>query len=274
LETAVNASDPLAFKPFRPSQCRDPLAKRITLLHSALESHAKTQAIHNVSSSNKSGEKSPDQKNNFDQSTGQKNSSKSSIQKLEGEALKALDFPTSLPQEDGKPDTARCANWHGKSLRRRMFECVIAGKCTRCNGPHLRQSCTKSPTQWEDDYDKGPSFWNVPVKKQPRAQWSADLASCLVVTTEFGEFGIDTQSDVSTCLPCNLSAVRAVDPVTVNHLSGSTVLQTVGTLQFDGCPALDAVSVPASQLPPDMVGILGMPDIIRLGIPSTVRTAR
>ena len=79
-------------------------------------------------------------------------------------------------------------------------------------------------------------------------------------------FGVDTQSDVSTCLPCNLSAVRTVDPVTVNHLSCSTVLQTVGTLQFDDCPALDVFSVPASQLPPDMVGILGMPDILRLGI--------
>ena len=63
LETAVNASDPLSFKPFRPSQCRDPLAKRITLLHSALESHAKTQANKIGSSSKKVGEKGSDQKN-------------------------------------------------------------------------------------------------------------------------------------------------------------------------------------------------------------------
>jgi hypothetical protein len=101
LETAVNASDPPSFKPFRPSQCRDLLAKRIITLH---EAHAKVQTKAGSSSSPK--ETALD-KNNFDQSTGQKNSSNSSIRKLEGEALKALDLPTSLPQKDGKPDTAR-----------------------------------------------------------------------------------------------------------------------------------------------------------------------
>jgi hypothetical protein len=238
LETAVNASDPLSFKPFRPSQCRDPLAKRIITLHSALEAHAKVQTKAGSSSSSK---KTALDKNNFDQSTGQKNyQSNSPIRKLEGEALKALDLAASLPQEDGKPDTARCANWHEKPLRRRVFECAIAGKCTRCNSPCLRQSCTKSPSKWEDDHDKGPSFWNVPMKKQSRAQWSADLASCLTVTTELGVFGVDTQSDVSTCLPCNLSAVRDTDPVIVHHVGGVAQCgashSVAGTRA--GCPCL------------------------------------
>ena len=261
LETAVTASDPLSFKPFRPNQCRDPLAKRIMALHAALDAAAKVTPPSPPGKGNLTGKKKPDPKVNFDLSDGKPDEAK----KLVGAALKALDLPASLPQKDGKPDTARIAKFHEKSLRRRVFNAVLNGNCARCNGKHVRSKCTADRHQWEEDYDKGPSFWAIPL--QARAQWSAaNPSSSMAVLTELGLFGLDTQSDVSTCLPSVLAQFHTVDPVTVCHLSGTTVLATCGTLQLPDCPPIDAFAVPAAQLPPGMVGIMGMPAIVRLGI--------
>jgi hypothetical protein len=76
-----------------------------------------------------------------------------------------------LPRKEGKPDQELYASFPEKSLRRRLWDAVVAGKCPRCSGPHLRIACPKPRQGWEDDFEKEDFFTkSPPPSKQVRVQ--------------------------------------------------------------------------------------------------------
>ena len=70
------------------------------------------------------------------------------------------------------------------------------------------------------------------------------------------------QSDVSTILPAFATDAHRTDDIRVHHLSGSTVFDTLGTVTFSSSALpVRALIVSPDQLPPGLVGILGIEEI-------------
>ncbi len=73
-------------------------------------------------------------------------------------ANEKFDKKSSLPAKERKPDQELYASFSPKTLRRRFWDAVIAGKCPRCSDPHLRVACPKPRQGSEDDFEKGDFF--------------------------------------------------------------------------------------------------------------------
>ncbi len=194
-------------------------------------------------------------------------------------ANEKFDKKTSLPAKEGKPDQELYASFPEKSSRRRLWDAVVAGKCPRCSGPHLRIACSKPWQGWEDDFEKDDFFTkSPPPSKQARVQLAGHqlnlpVQQILSVLTPLGRCLIDSCSDVSVARRDVLTNVHPVDAaIVVDHLGGETFLNEVGTLQWGGseeAPAVilhDVFVVEPTGLPAGIVALLVAGDIRRLGI--------
>jgi hypothetical protein len=182
----------------------------------------------------------------------------------------------------GKPDEELYSSFPAKSLRRRLWDAVVAGKCTRCNGPHLRNACPKPRQGWEDDFEKENFFTKPPpdMKKQLRVQLTGKslntpVPQILSVMSPLGRCLIDTCSDVSVARRDVLQGVSRVRPeqsVLVGHLGGDTLLRELGIFQlgrFDGSPPVtlsNVFVVDSDALPAGVIALLGVADIQALNI--------
>jgi len=201
---------------------------------------------------------------------------------LTGAALKALDTKASLPTKNGSPDPDTYKLYKEHSLRRKLWDRLVAAQCVRCgDANHKRSDCPRPRAGFEDDFDKGLPFW----KLQHRPQWTVleevedavgsppfpSSSSCtLAVMTAAGLAGIDTFSDISTAYEPRLLNLRPCSTLSVQHLGGSTSFRLEGELLI-GTSNGNAVHVTCfaaskAQLPDDMTAILGMPAIASLGL--------
>jgi hypothetical protein len=190
-----------------------------------------------------------------------------------------FDKKESLPNKSGKLDQTLYDSFPPKSLRRRLWDAVVAGHCPRCSGPHLRVACPKPRQVWEDDFEKEDFFTKPPppVKKQIRVQLATNSSlpspAILAVVCPFGRCLIDTCSDVSVARLDVITDVRAVrHPVMVEHMGRETVLSEAGTLElrsFSGAPSTflrDVHVVAPELLPAGVVALLGVADIRALNL--------
>ena len=160
---------------------------------------------------------------------------------LTGAALKALDTKASLPSKNGSPDPDTHKLYKGHSLRRKLWDRLVASQCVRCgDANHKRPDCPRPRAGFEDDLDKGLPFW----KLQHRPQWTVleevddavgsppflSSSRTLSVITAAGLAGIDTFSDVSTAHEPRLLNLRPCSVLSVQHLSGSTSFRQEGEL--------------------------------------------
>ena len=137
-----------------------------------------------------------------------------------------FDKKSSLPVKGGKPDQELYESFPPKSLRRRLWDAVLAGKCPRCSGPHLRVACTKPRQGWEDDFEKDDFFTKPPppAKLQSRVQLSGNSlnlphAQILSVLCPLGRCLVDTCSVVSVARRDVLSELHFVrEPVLIGYM--------------------------------------------------------
>jgi hypothetical protein len=181
--------------------------------------------------------------------------------------------------KDGAPDQAIYAGFPAGNLRRRVWDAIVATKCPRCQGDHLRVSCPKPRQAWEDDFEKDDFFTKSYVKpkkptapkKQSRVQLSAgvDLTSSVVlwVTCPSGRCLVDTCSDVSLAKRDALSN-KAATQVSIEHLGGEIILEESGVFSMDGPLAgpyavclSNVMAVDANQLPDGFVALIELPDV-------------
>jgi hypothetical protein len=132
LQQSLAQFDPITFKPFRQANCKDPVAIRVIEID-RLTHAEKKRAPQNVPP------------------------------KKEAHPIgKPVDKqPAGLPTKDGSPDQNVYAKFAVGSLRRRVWDAIIAVKCPRCNGDHLRNACPKPRQIWEDDFER-PDFFTKP----------------------------------------------------------------------------------------------------------------
>ncbi len=182
--------------------------------------------------------------------------------------------------KEGKPDAALYATFPSKSLRRRLWDAVVAGKCTRCSGPHLRVACPKPRQGWEDAFEKEDFFTKPPppAKAQARVQLTGKsmnlpVPQVLSVRTSIGRCLIDTCSDVSVSRRDVLFNVRQMlDPVVVGHMGGESLLYEAGSIRLEsaeGTPPVvlsDVFVVEPETLPAGIVELIGIADIQTFGI--------
>jgi hypothetical protein len=254
LQRALAACDPNNFKRFRQNNCFDPVALRVIALDKLTlptAENAKTRkpVKPEVNALHKPAGSAPDNKR---------------------------DKAAPLPLKEGHPDKDLYAKFPEKSLRRRLWDTIVAKRCVRCNGEHLRSACTKERQGWEDDFEKSDFWTRKAPAKQVRVQLSEDLnmpsQSVLHVVCSSGICLIDTCSDVSLARRDVLRGVREADiPVVVNHLGGETRLTTEGAFTLESrehvtrvLPGVFAVS--AQDLPAGVVALLGLSDVRQLGL--------
>ncbi len=241
------------FKPFRQTNCRDPVALRVIEIHRlTLAEKKKPPPKKEVHSITKPGDKKPADKK-----------------------------PAALPTKDGAPDQAIYSKFAVGSLRRRVWDAIIASKCPRCQEDHLRVACPKPRQAWEDDFERADFFTRTftkpkEAKKTVRVQISYPLDWCipkvLWVTCALGRCLIDTGSDVSLVRREALTRLcLASTPLVISHLQGETIIQEMGTLHLDSLPAalnsaclFGVMAVEETQLPKGVVALLGLPDIFLL----------
>ncbi len=190
-----------------------------------------------------------------------------------------------LPTKNGAPDTAVYDAFLPGSLRRRVWDAIVAAKCPRCSGDHLRIACTKPRQAWEDDFEKDDFFTRKfvktnkpdPKKKQARVQISVGVGgrepSVLWVTCPAGRCVVDTCSDISLA---RRDALRSLVPCreTVEHLGGETLLSHSGVFSLDGSEYSGPFSVSLSgvfaveddHFPGGFVALLGVCDLRSLSI--------
>ena len=221
LEAEVAKTDPSNFKRFRQNYCTGFLAKKLLRLHRLSMVSGQTP---------KDDGKKPDQKPKVSQA----NQKAGNKPKLSSEKIKLLDLPTSLPQKNGGINEEVTTKWKPDSLRSRIWKAVKDGKCVRCNGDHLRSACTAEPKAWEEDFNKGPSFWNPPsAKRAQRCQWTdTGLASphTMALTTALGLVGIDTCSDISTGNMDLLANVRPCEAITISTIGIVSITGITNTI--------------------------------------------
>jgi len=276
LEAEVAKTDPSNFKRFRQQYCTGFLAKKLLRLH-RLSMVSSQPPKDDEKKGELSTQKTQRTKTcfSYDRMQNAKNQPK-----LNPEKTKLLDLPTSLPKKDGSPDESITTKWKEGSLRSRTWKAVKEVKCIRCNGDHLRSACTLPPKEWEEDFNKGSSFWNPPSKRTQRCQWT-DLdhgPSTLAITTNIGLVGIDTCSDISTGNLALLANLRPCAPITISTITADLVLDAEGEfplLNGNGRVTFVTVyAVTSRSLPPNHAAILGMPSIVDLRIPLDSLVAR
>ena len=264
LQRALSRYDPATFRKFQQSYCHDPVAVRVIALH---------RLTHVEKSKDTPKGRKPELESHAAVKT-------PGAAKPGGKTNDKFDKKSSLPVKEGKPDQDLYASFPPKSLRRRLWDAVVAGKCPRCGGPHLRVACPKPRQGWEDDFEKENFFTKPPpppAKPQLRVQLSANnncpAHSILSVQTSVGLCLVDTCSDVSVARRDVLSQTHIVrNGVMVGHLGGETLLQEAGTLELTRSLGRTPIAlsevfvVEPDMLPAGVVGLFGVVDIAALGI--------
>ncbi len=151
LQRSLNRFDPATFRKFQQTHCHDPVALRVLSLHRlvAAEKAAPAPKAKRAELESHAAAK---------QGTPPK-----------AKANERFDKKASLPAKEEKPDQEHYASFPEKSLRRRLWDAVVADKCPRCSGPHLRIACPKPRQGWEDDFEKEDFFTkSPPPSKQVR----------------------------------------------------------------------------------------------------------
>jgi hypothetical protein len=151
LQRSLNRLDPSTFRKFQQSHGHDPVALRVMSLHrlvaaekAALPPKARARVeldSHAATTQGASSASKPKTKENFDKKE-------------------------SLPNKSGKLDQTLYDSFPPKSLRRRLWDAVVAGHCPRCSGPHLRVACPKPRQVWEDDFEEEDFFTKPPPPGQ------------------------------------------------------------------------------------------------------------
>jgi hypothetical protein len=267
LQRSLTRFDPATFKRFQQSHCQDPVPVRVITLHrlvaaekaaSPPKGRAKPELESHAATKEPSSRSTPKPKDKFDKQS-------------------------ALPIKEGKPDQALYATFPEKSLRRRLWDAVVAGKCTRCSGPHLRVACIKPRQGWEDDFEKEEFFSRPPPaanKKQLRVQLTGNslnlpVPQILSVMSPLGRCLVDTCSDVSVARRDVLAGVHYTGlygDVLIGHLGGETLLRNAGSLELgrsDGMrPVIltDVYVVEPKMLPAGVVALFGVADIRALGL--------
>ncbi len=255
LQRALTRYDPATFRKFQQGHCHDPVAARVLALHKLVmaekagtQPRGKTKAELEPHAAGKD-------KADLESHAAGKSSAPPPPRKTKPN--EKFDRRSALPVKEGKPDEALYASFPEKSLRRRLWDAVVSGKCTRCNGPHLRNACPKSRQGWENDFEKDNFFSKPPpeMKKQLRVQLSGNARNLpapeiLSVMSPLGRCLIDTCSDVSVArrdVPIGTLELGRSDRTPPVHIS-------------------DVYVVEPEMLPAGVVALLGVADIQALGI--------
>ncbi len=188
----------------------------------------------------------------------------------------------SVDRKNGKPDQEVYAKFKKEGLRRRIWDSIVAGRCVRCDGDHLRVACSKPRVKWEDDFENDSFFLPRMGKekkkgnKQARVQLTRGLnvvdSRVLYVDSAQGRCLVDTCSDVTVARLDVLVRVRLVQPVVVNHLGGETTLNRAGDLTLGGrassatAELSEVLGVEHNELPAGIIALLGMGEVRRLGM--------
>jgi hypothetical protein len=173
LQRALTRFDPATFRKFQQGHCYDPVAARVLSLHKlVIAEKAGTQPRSKTKAELESHAAGKDKADLESHAAGKSSAPPTSKTKLNDK----FDRKSALPVKEGKLDENLYASFPEKSLRRRLWDAVVSGKCTRCNGPHLRVTCPKPRQGWEDDFEKGNFFTKPPpqAKKQLRVQLSGN----------------------------------------------------------------------------------------------------
>jgi hypothetical protein len=261
LQQALATCDSENFKRFRQANCSDPVALRVVAIDRLIAGSVEK---------GKKGAKL--------EAHSLEKPELNALNKTPPAGAKPAGKTPSLPQKGGQPDKEIYAKFLEGSLRRRVWDAIIAKKCPRCNGDHLRVSCTKARQPWEDDFEKEDFFLKQFVKKQVRVQLSNNLhspsAELLSVATPVGMCIVDSCSDVTLARRDVLSRLHfAASPVVIAHLGGETILREAGSLVL-GVPGVDpdpftlhnVLAVGAHDLPAGVVALIGVSDVRLLGI--------
>ncbi len=265
LQATLCRFDPATFKKFQQVHCHDPVATRVIALHRLV-----------------AAEKAATPKGKGKSELEAHASAKDPSPRSRAKPNEKFDRKTALPVKECKPDQGLYASFPEKSLRRRLWDAVVAGTCTRCNGPHLRVACPKPRQAWEDDFEKENFFTKPPpaAKKQVRVQLMGNSLNLLVpqilsVMSPLGRCLVDTCSDVSVARRDVLSGVHYTGPdhdVLVGHLGGETLLRNAGALELarsdGGRPVVltNVYVVEPEMLPAGVVALFGVADIRALGL--------
>ena len=210
LETSLATIDTSTLKRFRQgSVLSNALAKRVVELakFSSSSSEKSTTKSKKEISAN---EKTPKNPANQQAKTTGRVAAKTFVpiegKPLTGSALKALDHKGSLPQKNGKPDNDVYKLYKDQSLRKKLWDRLVADQCSRCgDANHTRSNCPRPRATFEDDFDKGPAFWKLQHRPQWRITETVDDAvgspapsrsRTLAVITTTGLAGVDTFSDI------------------------------------------------------------------------------
>ncbi len=193
-----------------------------------------------------------------------------------------FDNKASLPERNGKPDQEVYAKFKKEGLRRRIWDSIVAGRCARCDGDHLRVACPKPRAKWEDDFENDSFFLPRTGKekkksnKQARVQLSRGLnvvdSRVMYVESAQGRCLVDTCSDVTIARLDVLVGVRMVRPIVVSHMGGETAINRAGDLTLGGRGSLaiaelsEVLGVEHYELPAGVIALLGMGEIRRLGM--------
>jgi hypothetical protein len=118
LQRLLNRFDPATFRKFQQGHCHDPVAAHVLSLHRLV-------AAEKAGASPK-GKAKPELEAHA--------AGKAPAPVSKAKAKDKFDKTSALPVKEGKLDEELYATFPEKILRRRLWDAVVAGKCTRCSG--------------------------------------------------------------------------------------------------------------------------------------------
>ncbi len=130
LQRSLDRFDPNTFRKFQQSHCHNPVAVRVLALHRLV-----------------AAEKAPAPAKTRPKGELESHATAKPAASPKAKANENVD-KSSLPIKEGKPDQELYASFPAKSLRRRLWDAVVSGKCPRCSGPILG-SPARSPGRAE-----------------------------------------------------------------------------------------------------------------------------
>ncbi len=159
LQASLGRFDPGTFRKFQQGHCHDPVAARVLSLHRLVSAEK-------ASSPNPKGRG----KTELEIHAADKVPTPGGKTKPN----EKFDKKSALPVKGGKLDEELYTTFPSKSLRRRLWDAVVAGKCTRCNGNHLRNACEKPRQGWEDNFEKD-NFSRSPLLRKITSRFAFSL---------------------------------------------------------------------------------------------------
>ena len=291
-ETAVAAADPQSFKKFRQNSCSSPLAIRLIHLFKAsnIADTERTNRNDNNREEPKKGlqknlKDKPSKRDPYEPKPGGKKISDSTNKSVDATKSKHKpDTIEALPhiKDTGKLDMDRYNKMDAGTLRRRIWDRVVAKQCVRCgSADHRRDNCKEPGLPWEPDFDKGSTFWYP--RKQQRSQlclqgvptsFASILSAKLIVKKSLKNdlFSyptisacIDTGSEINMCLSVYGINPRSCHPIYIAGLGGDVRFDSIVDLPIlcddDSVQLVECFSTTCASLPPGKSALLGMPAI-------------